>query len=224
MQTLPQNIPTYVHERIPGAIIPVVFAEAVRAIAACRSINEGRYWSDKADALAAWAKIYKKDEAAIEARRLKAFAYRRMSQLAQDLAQQTKDPKKPGRPSPRAQLIDAGLSNAAVTRIRQVGAVPQKTFDELMNLPDPPHVGRIAFHGIGAKNKLASSEAWRKFSGGKYHHGNGHKFRQFCRAHSALELGREISIGEVAVARRFVAELRDWLDEFEDAFPKESTK
>jgi hypothetical protein len=219
---LPSTIPTYVREKIPDAIVPVVFAEAIRAIAACRSIDEGKYWSDKADALAAWAKVYKQNETAIEARRLKAHAFRRMSRLADELAEAVRDPRRPGRVSPKVQLTKAGLSNSQITKIRQVGAVPEKKFNELVAGPNPPHIGRLAFHGVGTKNKLASSDAWRRFAGGKYVQGNGHKFRQFCRAHSAYELGRGISPDEVIVAKKFVQELRDWLDEFIESMPQEA--
>lgn len=222
MQQLPSTIPTYVREKISDAIVPLVFAEAIRAIAACRSIDEGKYWADKADALAAWAKVYKQDETAIEARRLKAHAFRRMSRLADDLAASVRDPHKTGRASPHVQLSKAGLSKSQITKIRQVGSVPEKRFNELVDGSNPPHIGKLAFHGVGTKNKLASSEAWRKFAGGKYVQGNGHKFRQFCRAHSAYELGRAISPNEVTVAKKFVQELRDWLDEFIESMPEQA--
>lgn len=76
------KIPVVVRDRMPHVAMPVEYEEACKALAACATIDEGKYWSDKADALAAWAKIYKSDEAAIAARRLKLQAFRRMGEIA----------------------------------------------------------------------------------------------------------------------------------------------
>lgn len=65
--------------------VPVEYETAINALVACRSIDEAKYWSDKSDALAAWAKIYHSDKAAREAKALKLWAFRRMGQLAAEL-------------------------------------------------------------------------------------------------------------------------------------------
>lgn len=77
-----KKLPATVRDRVATVPMPVEYEAACKALAACESIDEGKYWSDKADALAAWAKIYKSDEAAVAARRLKLMAFRRMGELA----------------------------------------------------------------------------------------------------------------------------------------------
>lgn len=75
--------------QIQGAILPAEYRAACAAIAACSTINEGKYWSDKADALAAWGAIYKDDEVGRQARILKLYAFRRIGELARILRPQT---------------------------------------------------------------------------------------------------------------------------------------
>ena len=65
--------------------MPVQYEEALKALEACTSLDETTVWSNAADALAAWAQIYRSDEAELKAKRLRLHAYRRMGQLARDL-------------------------------------------------------------------------------------------------------------------------------------------
>lgn len=230
---LPANMPTYVREKISDAIIPVVFAEAVRAIAACRSIDEGKYWADKADALAAWAKIYKNDDAAAESRRLKAHAFRRMSKIAEDLASQVQvslrakgGGKLPhgGQRGPAQTLRAAGFSTSEVMRIRRVGNIPDERFSKLMAQKTPPGIQRMSQEGRGHGKKGApiSSQSITMFAGSWSGAANAVQFRHFCRKYSALELARGVRPDEAKAARVIVSELRDWLDEFDASLPLEA--
>ena len=63
-------------------LVPVEYEEAVKALAKCREIDDAKYWSDKASALAAWAKIYHSPQVMREAKLLKLHAYRHMAELA----------------------------------------------------------------------------------------------------------------------------------------------
>lgn len=83
-----KKLPVVVREKVDASRLPVQYDEAVKALAACTTIDESKHWADKAEALAAWAKVYKDDQVAIEARRLKLHAYRRMGELAQELEKQ----------------------------------------------------------------------------------------------------------------------------------------
>jgi hypothetical protein len=61
------------------------YEEACNALARCVDLDEAKYWSDKADALAAWAKIYHDTKIEDQARKLKAKARRSMALLAEAL-------------------------------------------------------------------------------------------------------------------------------------------
>lgn len=82
---LPARIPTYVRDKIPQAIMPVEYTAACKSLEKCLTIEDAKYWSNAADALASWARIYQNDEAGRAAKRLKAQALRKMSILADEL-------------------------------------------------------------------------------------------------------------------------------------------
>lgn len=107
------QLPTTVRERMKTIAMPVVYEDACKALVACTTLDEAKYYSDKSDALAAWAKIYKSDEAAMAAKRLKLHAYRRMSELAEEIAATLSSrPKSAG----KAPCIVAGCDSISVAR------------------------------------------------------------------------------------------------------------
>lgn len=227
MKTAIVQLPTYVESRVQDAILPVEYTAACRAVAACRTIDESKHWSDKADALAAWAKIYKNEQAAVEAKRLKLHAYRRMSVLADELQpkKQQLGPHGGSKPGPRALLLGHGFSREVTKYIRRVGAIPQSTFDEMIRSPKPPGISAASEAGVGhAKQhgRMKSSEAWRRLSIG--HTAGGVNLRRFitifCRKNSAKELARSLNPGEVKAVRALLNEAQEWLDELEQYLPK----
>ncbi len=86
MSTAVANLPTYVQEKVGHAQLPAEYKAAVKAIRACDSIDIVKHYSDKADALAVMAKIYKDKGLETEAKRLKLHTFRKMGQLAEKLA------------------------------------------------------------------------------------------------------------------------------------------
>lgn len=192
-------------------LVPVEYESAVKALAACVSLDEAKYWSDKSDALAAWAKIYKDDQAGVEARRLKLHAYRRMGQLAGEL-QPTKFKNQKGStakgkfPGPVSLLQERGLTRDAAQSARHLALRSPASFASLVSLPKPP----------------APSEAKRN---GQDHEYGGLRAALFsARSHTrkfkAAKVARSLQGTEVSTARMLVRELIDWLDEFEQHLPK----
>ncbi len=220
-------VPTYVEEKIPNAILPVEYTAACRSIANCRNINDAKYWSDKAEALAAWAKIYKNDQAALEAKRLKLHAYRRMSQLADELqpANLRSGPKGGGAPGPRALLQKHGLGRETVKNIRRIGAIPALKFEEIISSPKPPGIAIAAAKGIGhsgRQHRTTSSDSWRLLSVSSMIGGpNLRRFVQlFCRRFDPRQLATTLNPGEYETARELAREAVEWLDEFDRRIPK----
>lgn len=213
-----------VRHKIKSAKVPVIYEEAVRAIATCRTIDEGQYWSEKADALAAWAKIYRSKDAEVEARRLKLHAYRRMGELAEELRpNNTYIPGVRGqKPGSASLLIESGLSKSQANLIKNVARVPKSKFDSLIESKKPPTPNQIKVFGLGLAGKVGpiSSDSYRIFTNNQSAVG----FRSTCRKYPAAELARGIDPGEVAKCKNLIAELQEWLDEFEQNLPKEKRK
>lgn len=113
--------------------MPMEYDRALQALAACTRIDEARTWDNKADALAAWARIYRNDRASELAKQLKLHAYRRMGQLAEELR-----PKAPNQSGPRALLLAEGLSMPQASAARCLARMPAQKFDESLLTPASP--------------------------------------------------------------------------------------
>lgn len=206
--------------------LPVIYSEAVSALVACRTLDEAKYFADKAGALEAWARIYRDDAAGVEARRLKLYAYRRMATLAEEIApggsHKGKGTKGAGsRPGPHKELVKHGFSPSHAQIIRRVGAIPEPTFKKLAK--EAVGVNRAAQYGRGFSphSRVTVSNSWvtlTRFMGGLF------TTRAFMRKHSAKVLAAGLASGEAKAARALLSELGEWLDEFEQYMPKESKR
>lgn len=67
-----------------------------------------------------------------------------------------------------------------------------------------------------------SSAAWFEFAGNGSQ--NVRTFKTWIKGHSALKLAKGFTLDEAKVARTFIKEIREWLDELEDSLPAEAKK
>ncbi|HXR89575.1 MAG TPA: hypothetical protein VN750_04755 [Steroidobacteraceae bacterium] len=124
--------------------MPVQYETALKALEACISLDETKIWSNAADALAAWAKIYNSDEAEVKAKRLRLHAYRRMGQLARDL-------RPPGRmkggghrgcqgklPGAISLLQEYGLTKTEAGAANFIAQLPEEQFQRVLERPLRP--------------------------------------------------------------------------------------
>lgn len=210
--------------KIAEAKLPVAYDEACRALAECQNIDEAKYWDNKADALAAWAKIYRSDRAAIEARRLKLHAYRRMGEIAKELRKGGKkqdgtlakgSPAFAGQlPGARSLLIEAGLSKSQAGYAVAMAGLERQKFDGYVSEASPPSPSRIV------KVKGSPNPDWTVV---RTHL---HALRTELRKHDPADMGmsikHEIRYGRIQAeaARELVDDVIEWLDRFERALPK----
>ncbi len=193
-------------------LVPVEYEVAINALSQCLEIEDAKYWSDKADALAAWAKIYRSGEAERKAKQLKLHAYRKMGQLAAEL--------RPARniggrtqPGPRVLLMENGLTQSQAAAARKLAKLDPQTFDREISRPiikSPDFIRKI-------NCSKEVSHAWREMF---IYWQSLASFRSFCRGHSASELASGLTGDEPEKARSYVIEIQEWLDEFEQFLPK----
>lgn len=192
-------------------LIPVEYETAVKALAECITLDEAKYWDNKADALAAWAKIYHSSEAERKAKQLKLHAYRRMGQIAGELRPQKKGTRPGGSrgggsPGPVSLLREQGLMKSAAEAARHLALITPEKFNQ--ELERPSICGPTTIHsgfrrgdiGIAAAAIFNARTTLRKYEPQKI-------------ARLAVETERA---GLVDCVR----ELIDWLDAFEQALPK----
>ena len=190
--------------------LPVIYADACKALAICTTIDEAKYFSDKAEALAAWARIYKSNQAATEARRLKLHAFRRMSQLSGELRPMSNRPGGARAPGPVSLLMEHGITNNTAKVIRAVGSISKATFNSLLvskRIPTPREI---------YMSKNGGSACWLKFKTGN---GSPMSARTFARNNPAESLARGMEIDEAKAARALCEELIEWLEEMVKHLP-----
>lgn len=219
MSTEIENLPKYVQEKIPNANVPVKYDVAVRALTACRNIDEAKHYADKSDALAAWARIYKDEHVKVEAKRLKLHAYRRMGVLAREIRPGTERTGRKGGsiPGPVSLLKEMGLSRNEAQSASLIGAVSNKRFKNAIDLPSPPAPSTFKF-----KNRKGVSEAWKSLTGAS---GRGYPmtgFRGFCRNNDPKKIARALSWSEVEKVREMATEIIEWMDAFDQYLPKKA--
>lgn len=197
--------------------VPVEYEAALKSLQACIDLDEAKYWSDKADALAAWAKIYRSDEAELKARRLKLHAYRRMGQLAGELRPQRLYNLKGGKtkgssPGPISLLLEHEIPIQTARISRKLSRIAPDKFSALVNAARPPPLSVIM------NPRQSGSDAWRIFNANKGPSPSA--FRAWSKSWPAAEMARGLTLDEARLAATICTELLEWLDAFDQALPK----
>lgn len=189
--------------------MPVIYEEAVRDLIACQTLDEAMYFADKAEALAAWAKIYKNDQVGVEAKRLKLHAYRRMGELSAELS-----PKRIGRQKsgegPFQLLMRNGLSVQNAKSARTLALMRPETFQALVQLPRPPSPGTVKNVDRTSPDPLVHLRF------------NLSSLRSRLRSQNPVELAALLhqSPRHAQWFRDMAVEISEWLDRFERHLPK----
>lgn len=147
----------------PKARCPVMYEEAVKQLEAVETIDEGRYFDDQAEALAAWAKIYNDDRAADAARRLKLHAYRRCGILAQQSRPTERAPSGRITRGPRSLLVEKGFKGSQAQAAVAVARMPEKEFKKALQQPRPPSPAMLV--QVGTRKNPAAAKVAVRFSG-----------------------------------------------------------
>lgn len=204
-------------------LIPIEYEEACKSLAACRTIDDAKYFSDKADALATWAKIYNVDEAGIESRKLKLHAFKRIGDLARELrpslgcGNRAGNSKRGTPPGPRALLMrEHGMAPHNANAAISVSQLSKKKFDDAVNSPRPPSPNFFI-----KKFARQTSESWNALIGEQ---GGGlglSGFRAFCAKHNPKDIARGLTPEESKKASEMVLQAIEWLDTFDQYLKRE---
>jgi hypothetical protein len=211
-----QPLPTYIKAKIPNAIVPVKYTAAVKALAECRNIDDAKYFADKSDALAAWAKIYRHNEAAVEAKRLKLHAFRRMGDLA--LAIQPGytggGPGRGGVPGtgPVKLLQGLGLTRGQAQSATVLSRMPEKKFKKVIKSSSPKSPSSYLVQNIGM------SDSWKRVNGGDS--ASMASMRRFCRKNDPRRLALNLTPSEAKRAKEMATEIIEWMDTFDQYLPE----
>src|SRR5208282_833658 len=188
-------------------LVPVEYETAIRALTECASLDEAKYWDNKADALAAWAKIYHSDEAARKSKALKLHAYRRMGQLAKELRPGGRGGAAGSKPGPLSLLMENGLAHKEASAANKLASLTEKQFERVTRHPLAPTTVMLRLVDI--------EPVWRDFVRVVQ------VLRAFSRNNTPSAVIRAIETKRYPLAREMVLEVTEWLDELEQRLPKE---
>lgn len=217
---------------IPDAPLPVRYEAARRALEECDSIDDVKDWSDKAAALAVYARQANDSSLHMMALRIKARAERRCGELLKalprgdsatrfggDRAGASHPPASGGqasviRPTRTQAARDAGLSDYQRKNAIRVANVPAESFEQQVESDTPPTVAALAAQGVvkaAQPNpaRLMASEARAALT----------TFARVCERLDARQAAEAMSANETDALRRHVRTVDSWLDRFVTKLP-----
>jgi hypothetical protein len=139
---------------VSNARLPAVYEAAKTAITECERIDECKNWSDKAAALASYARQANDDSLRVMAVRIQARAERRAGALLKQIprgsqANLVQRRQEGTRPSvTRTQAADeAGLSEHQRKTALRLASIPEPEFTRQVENPNPPTITKLAERG-----------------------------------------------------------------------------
>ncbi len=149
------------HAQLPSvndARLPETYERAKTALATCNSLDECKEWSDKAQALASYARQSKDDSLTKMSQRIQARAIRRAGELLKQIMpaknQHDASARVGGDTSRKQAADDAGLSDRQRNNALRVASVDENQFTSLVESDAPPTVTKLA--AIGTKKQLVN--------------------------------------------------------------------
>ncbi|MHB1870903.1 MAG: hypothetical protein ACYCT1_08620 [Steroidobacteraceae bacterium] len=214
-----QNLPAAVDARLP-----VTYEAAQKALAECSRIDECRDWSDKAAALASYARQAKDNTLHNLALRIQARAQRRMGELLKQIpSAQGANLTAAGRAgavpiSREAAARDAGLSERQRKTAIRMASIPAADFDGAVESPEPPTVTELARMGTSSKPAATEPDV-RPADRATASHALGllRELAAFCATNDAAAIA--LACHDPDIARGHVEEIDRWLDRFVTRLP-----
>lgn len=136
---------------IPTANLPRTYEAAKIALMDCAKIDECKDWSDKAAALASYARQAEDDQLEKMAVRIRGRAVRRAGELLKEVDPATGAHRKTdgGDILSRKQVAaDAGMSERQQMTAVRVANVPTEDFERQIESDEPPTLSQLAQQGI----------------------------------------------------------------------------
>jgi hypothetical protein len=207
---------------VADARLPATYEAAQKAIADCERLDECKSWSDRAAALASYARQAKDDSLRVMAIRIQARAERRCGELLKQIPSASGGDRggpTGGRPpvgSTRTQVAkSAGLTEHRRKTALRVASIPAEDFERQIERPTPPSITRLAEQGTVSHAPSAdvvarcpdparAARAFKTFSA----------FATFCEENDPLQLAKAFGQQDTESLRGFVVALDSWLDRF----------
>lgn len=207
---------------LADARLPVTYEAAQRALSECSRVDECKDWSDKAQALASYARQARDSTLHNLALRIQQRAQRRMGELLKmvprgdadgaNLAQHRRDGTVP--PVTRTQIAtDAGLSERQRKTALRIANVPEAEFEARVESANPPTITELARLGTLSRIPEPAPQVPPAAPAviGRAHRGL-REFAAFCGATDPVAVAH--GGGDAGMLRGQVETISAWLDRF----------
>ena len=223
MSEIAENLPA-----IRNAPALVKYEAARQALAECSRVDECKDWSDKAAALAAYAKQANDSTLHNMALRIQQRAQRRMGELLKQIPEQRGGDRggpTGGRPpvgETRTRVAkDAGLSEHQRKTALRIASVPEQAFEAAVASEKPPTVTEMAMRGTAARELARVPDATDVPPADPALVARAHRwlreFAAFCGAHDPVAIALGCEDGDMS--RGHVETIDGWLDKFVTRLP-----
>lgn len=189
--------------------LPATYQSARRALAECVRIDEVKDWSDKAFALACYAKQANDDKLLVMSNRIKARAVLRMGELFNEI-----EPKKGGDRKSMEGLVsidsraqaatDAGVSQDQRKQAQRIANLPRDEVDELIESDNPPTISAFDQMARAHPQEMRATSSLL---------GEAKSFAKFCSSHDAKSLVVALAPHERAALMQHATIIVNWLTE-----------
>jgi len=197
---------------LAAAKLPRTYEQAKQALTACNNIDECKDWSDKAEALASYAKQADDETLFKMARRIQARAVQRCGELLKQIDARGEHMKSGGAPISRREAADnAGLSkDQQVTAVR-VANLPKEEFEAAIEAEKPASVTKLAEMG---KQTREPPPAPPGFYEATHTMGAIRRLAERCEAHQAAFVAGGVGPDEAREMRSVIPAITTWLTAF----------
>lgn len=193
--------------------MPVSYKKAIAALADCRKLDDAKTFTDSAEALAVWARIYKDNEAGRQARQLRLHAHRRMGHLARDLAKRKGRSGGGSEPGPVALLRKHGLTRHQADAANHLAKMDGDDFETFVNQDVPPAPTSI----VRRYRRLKTLTTWVLL---RERPRTPFACAAYIQKTDPKGLAKSLTDDERDVARNMVDNLIKWLQDFNRALSK----
>lgn len=198
---------------LAAAKLPRTYEQAKQALTACNNIDECKDWSDKAEALASYAKQADDETLFKMARRIQARAVQRCGELLKQIDARGAHRKTDGADisSQRDAARDAGLSERQQVTAVRVANVPKEEFEAAVEAEKPASVTKLAEMG---KQTREPPPAPPGFYEATHTMGAIRRLFERCEAHQAAFVAGGVGADEAREMRHVIPEITAWLTAF----------
>ncbi len=207
------------------AKLPATYEAAKAAIAECSRVDECKGWSDKAAALASYARMARDDSLRVMAVRIQARAERRCGELLKQIPpdngsnQNIRDGAVP-KVTRESAATEAGLSERQRKTAIRVANIPEPAFETAIEADTPPTITELAARGTVARTMVVRDE----IEPAPLPHAQKaqsllRELAAFCGANSPAAVAVACKGLDVDAIRGYVETIDAWLDRFVTNLP-----